>query len=299
MALSVFRVHGPGDRKCLQMITCNFKTLNENARRAYRGIMTLYRLAMGYRRARHDPVLLRRIPFSIGITKVWPGTYLSYLPDRYSDRYSEYLKLGGTMRHDDIAKFTLHNWTNNGGDLARFYFLNLVIDQIGKEELDGDIAELGVYKGNTAFIFAEFARSKNKTAYLFDTFQGFPTTDLVGIDANKEMEFDDTSIEFVKSVVGEKNVRFVPGYFPESAAQLPDDLSFCVVHLDCDLYRPFKAALEYFYPRLVPGGFLIMHDYLSLHWDGSEKAVDEFLKNKPEKPIPVADKSGTVVIRKC
>ena len=58
------------------------------------------------------------------------------------------------------------------------------------------------------------------------------------------MEFGDTSIEYVKSVVGEENVRFVPGYFPESAAQLPDDLSFCVVHVDCDLYRPFKAALE-------------------------------------------------------
>jgi O-methyltransferase len=59
-----------------------------------------------------------------------------------------------------------------------------------------------------------------------------------------------------------------------------------------------KAALEYFYPRLVPGGFFILHDYSSLYWDGAEKAIDEFLADKPERVMPIPDKSGTVVVRK-
>jgi O-methyltransferase len=59
-----------------------------------------------------------------------------------------------------------------------------------------------------------------------------------------------------------------------------------------------KSGLEFFYPRLTPGGFLVLHDYSSLEWDGAEKAIDEFLADKPERVIPIPDKSGTVVLRK-
>lgn len=93
-------------------------------------------------------------------------------------------------------------------------------------------------------------------------------------------------------------MHFIKGYFPETAAQLPDKGSYCLVHIDCDLYNPVRAAMEYFYPRLVPGGFLLVHDYSSLHWDGAEEAVDEFFADKPESPIPLTDSAGTIAIRK-
>ncbi len=99
--------------------------------------------------------------------------------------------------------------------------------------------------------------------------------------------------------MGEQNVRYVNGYFPDSAAQMPDDLSFCLVHIDCDLYAPISHALRYFYPRLVPGGYLIVHDYASLAWDGAEQAVDEFFADKPEAVIPLTDGCGSAVIRKA
>jgi len=59
------------------------------------------------------------------------------------------------------------------------------------------------------------------------------------------------------------------------------------------------SALDYFYPRLVPGGFLVAHDYSSLHWNGAEKAVDEFFLDKPECPLPMPDNAGSVAIRKA
>jgi hypothetical protein len=173
-----------------------------------------------------------------------------------------------------------------------------MLEQIDKEKLGGDLAELGVYKGNTAVLLANFARARHKTVYLFDTFQGFSRADMRGIDANRQDAFDDTSLEKVKSLVGDERTKYIAGHFPESAAAVTGDLSFCLVHLDCDLYAPMKAGLEYFYPRLVPGGFLVLHDYSSLDWDGAEKAVDEFLADKPERVIPIPDKSGTAVIRK-
>ena len=241
---------------------------------------------------------LRRLPFRAGISSLWPRTYLSYVPDRYGENNRWYEKSGGQFGRRYRSGFFRGSDHPNRGDMPRYYFLSLVCDQFMKERVTGDIAELGVFRGNTAFIWAALARQANRTAYLFDTFSGFSKDDLTGIDADKGPGFGDTSLEAVRALVGEDNVRYVQGHFPGTTSQLSADATFGLVHIDCDLYAPFQAALEYFYPRLVTGGFLIMHDYASLNWDGAEKAVDEFFADKPEKVIPIPDKSGTVVIRK-
>ncbi len=242
---------------------------------------------------------LRLGRFNLGLWSIGPGTCVIYRPARYSMFNDKYIERTGRNIFQDIKKF-FGNQASHKGDITRYFFLNLVIDQLVKDGLKGDFAELGVYKGNTGFLFADAARRLGRNAYLFDTFAGFDKSDLKDVDADKASKdrFDDTSLATVKSLVGEQNVRFVQGYFPQSTSLVPDDLSFCLVHLDCDLYAPFRAALEYFYDRLVPGGFLIMHDYSSLEWAGVEKAVDEFFANKPETVIPIPDTWGTAVIRK-
>jgi len=237
-------------------------------------------------------------PFRFGATSLWPGTYIAYAPDRYSLNRETYLRRGGEFDCRYVEGFVRGNALGNGGDMPRYFSLALMCDQIVKERLTGDVAELGVYKGNTAVLFAALTRTLGSTAYLFDTYEGFVAEDLTGIDADKARIFTDTTLADVQALVGIRNVRYVKGHFPDSASLLAPDLRFCLVHIDCDLYAPFSAALRYFYPRLVKGGFLIMHDYGGLYWNGAEKAVDEFLSDKPEKLIPIPDKSGTVVIRK-
>jgi len=240
---------------------------------------------------------LRPWPFSIGVTSLWPGTILAYAPDRYSENLPKYQREPGLRSSIDPRSFYVGNRTNNCGDSVRLNFLSLTCDQLIKEGVRGSIAELGVYKGNTAFLLAQLARFFDTTAYLLDTYEGFPSEDLVG-EAKLSDNFSDTSLESVRSLVGEKNVSFIKGRFPGTANAIPDAERFCLVNLDCDLYAPFSAALQYFYPRLLPGGFLIMHDYSSLHWPLIEKAVDEFFADKPERPILIPDKSGTAVVRK-
>jgi len=274
----------------------------ESAATPHNRVSFLTRLRLAF----SDPTKLRRaifsrlrpVPFRLGISRLWPGTYVGYLPERYSDHYEQYVQAGGAFRHRSARRFYKGNQVNNRGDLTRFYFLNMVCDQILKEGLRGDIAELGVYKGNTAFLLADLARRMGKTTYLLDTFGGFSSEDLRGIDAATGLHFGDTSLASVQQLVGTDHVHYIQGYFPESSSQMRDDLSFCLVHLDCDLYAPFQAALRYFYPRLVSGGFLILHDYANAHWKGAEKAVDEFFADRPEKVIPIPDKSGTAVLRK-
>ena len=241
---------------------------------------------------------LREFPYSHSLIMIWPGSYLAKIPDRYSEHYERYASEGGQMRFSDINKFVKGNSANNA-DFPRLLALNLVRDQILKEKIIGDVAELGVYKGNTAFLLAELAKKLGSNAYLFDTFEGFHPDDLDGIDKDRDQQFADTSVKAVRSLINLENIRMIEGHFPESTKSLTPNLTFCLVHIDCDLYLPFRAALSYFYPRLVPGGFLIMHDYFGFYWSGVEKAVDEFLADKPERIVPIPDKSGTAVLRKA
>lgn len=220
------------------------------------------------------------------------GLYISHRPD------SDIVFHQHPEFRDLLAKWTLHNGENNAGDLVRLYQLMLNVKQVLGDKVPGQLAELGVYRGNSAAVLAHYARQYGRRLYLFDTFQGFDARDLKGIDADKADDFGGTSLDLVRSVVGEDAVTFVPGYFPDSIPPGLSDEKFAIVHLDCDLYEPFKASLAFFYPRLSPGGMLILHDYSSGYFSGAKKAVDEFGVAIPEQVVLLPDKSGTAILRK-
>ena len=218
--------------------------------------------------------------------------YVAYRPDSdvaYS-MYPEILQLS--------EAWTKGNEENNSGDLPRLYTLILNVRQILEEKVPGEMAELGVYRGNSAAVLAHYARASGKHLFLFDTFEGFDRRDLRSNDEGRPIEFEETSLNLVKSVVGEDSVTFVKGWFPQSTPANVQHLQFCVVHIDCDLYEPAKAALEFFYPRLSPGGLLIFHDYANPSWDGIKRAVDEFFSRAAERPVIFGDKSGTAMVRR-
>jgi O-methyltransferase len=233
-------------------------------------------------------------------TKTRSCFYVQYVPDRYFDNLKQYRDTINLLSFDDLRAWVHENNSNNSGDISRFFFLNLCADILIQEKLDGDIVELGVYRGNSAAVLSKVARRMGRKCYLFDTFAGFDHRDLVGRDKEFQTStFAGTSLEKVKAFVSAPDCAvFVQGYFPESLAQIGAIDNLVLVHIDCDLEKPFTEALKFFYPRLRPGGFLIMHDYASLHWPGAQHAVDEFLRDKPESIIPIPDKSGTCVVRK-
>lgn len=148
-------------------------------------------------------------------------------------------------------------------------------------KIEGDIAEIGVYKGGTAKLLA--LTCKDKLVHLFDTFQGMPGKDDPSIDIHKEGDFSDTSLSAVEDALSDcGNTRFYQGMFPETADDTISD-KFSLVHSDVDLYQCNIDVLEYFYPRLVKGGIMVFDDY---EWEGCpgiKKSLDEFLYYKPEQ----------------
>jgi hypothetical protein len=225
--------------------------------------------------------------------------FVQYIPDRYSRNLRLYEKEHDFFAYSDLKKWTAGNLKNNSGDISRFFCLNLCIEQLIEEKIEGDVVELGVYRGNSAFLLAKFARRMERRCFLFDTFSGFDARDLQnGKDTSLRTVFEDTSLDTVRDLVGSENTVYVKGFFPDSLRQAGDIGDLALAHIDCDLESPMTAALNYFYPKIKKGGFLIMHDYSSLYWPGAKKAVDSFFKDKPEYIIPIPDKSGTCMIRK-
>jgi len=210
---------------------------------------------------------------------------------------------------DELASFPdlsdlYHRWiwgnkTNNNGDATRFLALVLNIRRLVAEGIQGDFVELGVWKGNSAAILAHFASQSGRRLFLFDTFRGFDQRDLADVDQGHYRDFSDTSIDIVRENVGHDEVTtYVKGYFPDSVTDEVRERRFALVHIDCDLYQPMKAALAFFYPRMPRGGMLVLRDYSSGTWDGATRAIDEFYKDTGEHISLWPDKSGTAMIRK-
>jgi len=184
-------------------------------------------------------------------------------------------------------------------DKVRFFNFWFQLERIKKEDIPGSLAELGVYKGQTARIIHTMEPSR--PFHLFDTFEGFPGKDLAGESGDAATytteHFSDTTAEKVRRYIGgNRNVIIHKGYFPESAAGLENE-TYAFVTMDADLYKPTKEGLAYFYPRLAPGGVIIIHDY-DVKWEGIIRALDEFAATIPESIIPVADRDCSVMIIK-
>ncbi|HEX4155954.1 MAG TPA: TylF/MycF/NovP-related O-methyltransferase [Acidobacteriaceae bacterium] len=224
----------------------------------------------------------------------WPRgfvpSYLAYYPD----------SLPSFPALSDLYRRWIHgNKANNNGDAPRFLALLLNLRQLLAENIPGDFAELGVWKGNSAALLAHFAAQSGKRLFLFDTFSGFDRRDLVGADQSHTRDFSDTSLDYVRQTVGHPGLTiFLPGFFPDTITEEVAHSTFALVHIDCDLYEPMKAALAFFYPHLSPGGMLILHDYSSTTWAGATQAINEFCAASGEFVTLWPDKSGTAIIRK-
>lgn len=188
-----------------------------------------------------------------------------------------------------------HKIVMNYNDYCRFATIALAVQRIQTEQIEGSMAEVGVFQGETSRIIRRLAPERDY--YLFDTFEGFPQQDL---EPNQsDPRFRNTSIELVLKNIGtSENVFIKQGYVPETFRGLEDE-KFAFALLDLDLHDPTLASLEFFYPRMTPGGFLFVHDYNNFesNW-GCKRALDKFMEDKPESIIDVADILGTAMFRK-
>lgn len=188
----------------------------------------------------------------------------------------------------------------NNSDYVRYSTLELTATRIKEQKVVGEVAEVGVFRGDFAASINGFF--PDKKLYLFDTFEGFSNNDIElensrGFSKNIYNQFNDTSIELVLSKMKTpENCIIKKGYFPKTADDV--DCNFAFVSLDADLYSPIYYGLQFFYSRLSKGGAIFIHDYLNNNFKGVRAATDKFCTEENITIQIISDFYGTAIINK-
>jgi O-methyltransferase len=176
----------------------------------------------------------------------------------------------------------------------RVYALVRAVEYVAARGIPGAIVECGVWRGGSmmaAALTLQRLGATDRDLYLYDTFAGMPppseadttrsgerAADLLAQNDDSSHIWAIASLEDVREAVlsvgyPQERIHFVEGLVEETLpANAPEQIA--LLRLDTDWYASTKHELEHLYPRLSPGGVLIVDDYG--HWQGARRAVDEY-----------------------
>lgn len=184
--------------------------------------------------------------------------------------------------------------------LARMYALWQAVQHIDRVRVAGDVVECGVYRGGSAMLAAltlAQLQDRARLVWLFDTFAGMTPPGARDVDHNGRNAADlmrtdptvlaEASLEEVqanteRAAIPASRLRFIVGDVAETVpAQAPDRIA--LLRLDTDWHDSTRHELVHLWPRLEPGGILIVDDYG--HWQGARQAVDQFFAGRDDAPV--------------
>lgn len=162
-----------------------------------------------------------------------------------------------------------------------------VAKSVRARDVPGDTAECGVRYGKSSFFILNGLADPQRPHHLCDSFEGLSEPGEVDVETIARRE----GWKAGDLVADERIARAQLAAFPQCAFHrgwIPDCFAglearrFALVHIDVDLYEPTRAAFEFFYPRLSPGGVMVCDDYGFASCPGARKAVDEFFAKRPD-----------------
>lgn len=161
----------------------------------------------------------------------------------------------------------------------------------------GDFWECGVYRGATSVLLAHVIQraGQDRDLLLFDTFGGIPEAG--ALDKYGKQSLSDTSLAEVQSRVAKYAfAQCRPGLIPDTFAGLEArQIAFALI--DVDQEASSRACLEFIYPRLSPGGVIVIDDYGRPGTYGCRVAVDQFLSGRRERVLVLHTGQGVILKR--
>ena len=175
----------------------------------------------------------------------------------------------------------LFGYTMTGRD--RLDCLHKCLDTIVSENIPGDVVETGVWRGGSMILASAVLEDSDRKIWCCDSFEGMPVPTVhdqafSGTEDFSDLEFHQVSVEQVKDnfrrygLLSDR-IQFVKGWFSESLPKAPID-RIAILRMDGDLYESTRDTLAPLYPKVSPGGFVIVDDYNS--WEGCKQAVTEY-----------------------
>jgi hypothetical protein len=198
----------------------------------------------------------------------------------------------------------------------KLYALIVATRYVATHSIAGDIVECGVWRGGSMQAVARTLLACGDTSrelYLFDTYEGMPppsdadvrladgssAEQLLAASPRESKVWAVATLEDVQEAFASvpypgERVHFVKGLVEETVpAAAPDQIS--ILRLDTDWYESTRHELDHLYPRLSSGGVLLIDDYG--YWQGSRRAVDEFIERTGARLLLQRMSSGRVAVK--
>ena len=178
------------------------------------------------------------------------------------------------------------------------------VEYLVRHRIEGAIAECGVWRGGSMMAAAlTLLRlgAADRDLYLFDTFRGMPAPSAEdrfsaydgyspvrrwrrGLREGDLNSWHYVPAERVRATLvatgyDPARIHLVEGKVEDTLpARAPERLA--LLRLDTDWYASTRHELRELFPRLAPGGVLIVDDYG--HYEGARRAVDEYFAETGE-----------------
>lgn len=183
-------------------------------------------------------------------------------------------------------------------DQYRAYELWQLVGQV--RQLQGDVLEVGVWRGGTAVVLGKAMQHFGAEGKLFlaDTFAGVVKAGQRDT-AYKGGEHADTSVEAVTALLtgqGIANSELLKGIFPDETASPLESIHVKLCHIDVDVYQSARDVFEWVWPRLAAGGVVVFDDYGFMRCEGVTRLVNE-LADRPDL-ICIHNLNGHAVLAK-
>jgi O-methyltransferase len=183
--------------------------------------------------------------------------------------------------------------------LVRLDNLQHCVETVLSDHIPGDLIETGVWRGGACiFMRAVLAAwgDTDRVVWVADSFQGLPKDD--GRDpGDMHHTFEVLAVDaetvrnnFKRYGLLDEQVQFLEGWFADTLPSAPIS-QLSVLRLDGDMYGSTWDAISALYPKLAPGGFLIVDDYGAV--EGCRRAIHDYREaNNITEPIEEIDWGG-------
>ena len=173
--------------------------------------------------------------------------------------------------------------------IYRLNYLQRCIDEVLDNKVPGDFIEVGVCRGGATIFMRAMLKANDVidlNVWFADSFEGLPAPDPKHFPFDRgskfyKIDYFRVPIEQVKSNFSrydllDEQVKFLSGWFCDTLPSAPIE-KLPILRLDADMYQSTYEALEYLYPKLSIGGYVIVDDYRSINT--CKQAVEDYRNN--------------------
>lgn len=142
-----------------------------------------------------------------------------------------------------------------------------------EEGIAGDFIETGVWRGGATILMRAVLKAHgcgDRRVFVADSFAGLPPPNAKAYPADASdrhhtypelaVSLEQVKANFDRYGLLDEQVVFLQGWFKDTLPSAPLK-QLAVVRLDGDMYESTIDAISVLYPKLSPGGFLIVDDY--------------------------------------